>query len=72
MKGSELGDKLVEKYELGKKHGRREQYYFMIEKIEVLKKKIKKESLIGYTREMIIDGVFSRIIMEMEVVDGQR
>ena len=65
MKGSELGDKFVEKYELGKRHGRKEQYYFMMDKIEALEKKIKKEDLTGTTREMVIDGVFSRIAREM-------
>ena len=68
--GTELGNKLIEKYELGRKHGRREQYQFMMKKIEALEKKIKKEDLTGATREMIIDSIFSRIMMEMKVVNG--
>jgi len=67
MKGTELGGKLVEKYELGKKHGRIDQYHFMLGKVIELEKKIKKENLYGASREMIIDGVFSRIRREFEI-----
>jgi hypothetical protein len=65
--GTELGDKLVEKYELGKRHGRIDQYHFMLGRVIELEKKIKKESLYGCSQEMIVDGIFSRIRQEFEI-----
>jgi len=61
MKGSELGDKIVEKYELGKEHGRITEYHRIMGILIKLEKKILKEDKTGCTSDMYVEGCFSRI-----------
>ena len=61
MKGTELGDKIVEKYELGKEHGRIAEHHRVMGILIDLEKKILKEDKTGCTRDMLIEGTFYRI-----------
>lgn len=62
MKGSELGDKIVEKYELGKEHGRAEQYHLTLEKLKGLWSDLDIPNTLGdrgpyFTRDEIQDMI---------------
>lgn len=61
MNGTELGDKLIEKYELGKEHGRIGEYHRIMGILFILEQKILKEDKVGCTSDMFIEGTFSRI-----------
>ena len=66
MNGTELGDKLVEKYELGKRHGRIKEYHRLMGVFINIEKIIKKEDLSYSTREQVRDGVFARIFKAID------
>ena len=59
--GTDLGNKLVEKYELGKGHGRIGEHHRVMGILIELEKKILKEDKTGCTSDMYIEGAFTRI-----------
>jgi len=61
MTGSEMGGKLIEKYELGKKHERGR----ILAIINEVEKQVLSEDKTGASRDMIVSGTVARIVQRI-------